>query len=234
MKRSPSVWVQYLLPHRLLAKAIYHLARCRWARVRMPLIRWFVRHYEIDLAESEPSDPARFESFNDFFTRALKPGARPLAGDQRDLISPVDGFLTQFGTASQGELIQAKGLSYRIEDLLGEPRSGATELVLGSYATLYLAPSHYHRVHLPLAGTLKRTRYIPGRRFSVNEQTTLAIPRLFCRNERVVCWFDTSVGPMALVLVGAMNVSSITTRWLGEIESGEAREWHHTGPPQRR
>lgn len=234
MRRSFSVWAQFLLPQRALAALVYRLARCRWAVVKGPLIRWFVARYAVDLQEAEKTAPENYTSFNDFFTRQLKPDARSLAGDAHTLISPVDGRLTQFGTAHDGELIQAKGITYRVDELLGEPRAAATDLILGSYATLYLAPHNYHRVHLPLGGTLTRTRYIPGKRFSVNPQTALGIPGLFCRNERAVCWFDTATGPLVVVLVGALNVSSITTRWLGEIPSGKPRVWHEDGLPQRR
>lgn len=234
MRPTIGVWAQYLLPQRLLASIVYRVARCTWPALKNPLIRWFARHYRVDLEEAEMSDPRAYESFNAFFTRHLKAGARPIEGDERTVISPVDGYLTQFGAARDGALIQAKGMSYRVDELLGEPPGGATPLVLGNYATLYLSPRHYHRVHLPLAGTLTRTRYIPGKRFSVNQTTASTIPRLFCRNERVVCWFDTVTGPLAMVLVGALNVSSISTRWLGEIVSGRPREWHAEGTPQQR
>ena len=234
MSSAASVWAQYLLPQRLLASLVYHISRCTWPALKNPLIRWFVNHYRVDLRDAEGHEAEAYESFNAFFTRRLKPGARPIEGEERTVISPVDGYLTQFGTVRDGEMIQAKGMSYRVDELLGEPQGGATGLVLGSYATLYLAPSHYHRVHLPLAGTLTRTRYIPGKRFSVNERTASRIPRLFCRNERVICWFDTLTGPLAMVLVGALNVSSISTRWLGEIPSGKRREWQDEVAPQRR
>ena len=227
--KHPAVWVQALLPQRLLGLAVYHLSRCTWDGVKTPLIRWFAGQYSVDLAEAERDRLDSYESFNDFFTRRLNAGARPLAGDASTLVSPVDGRLTQFGTARGGELIQAKGLTYRVNELLGEPPQDINGLTSGSYATLYLAPHQYHRVHLPLAGTLVRTRYIPGQRYSVNAHTASAVPGLFCRNERVVCWFETHAGPMAIVLVGALNVSSITTRWLGEIRSGRGREWPATG-----
>ena len=234
MRSTLSVWVQYVLPQRLLAALVYHVARCTWPFVKNPLIRWFANHYRVDLDEVEQPDLNAYPSFNDFFTRALQRDARPMAGDEHTIVSPADGYLTGFGAAAAGRLIQAKGLDYRLDELLGEPRDGATDLVLGSFATVYLAPHNYHRVHMPLAGTLKRTRYVPGTRFSVNGQTMRRIPRLFCRNERVVCWFDTVIGPMVLVLVGALNVSSISTRWLGEIPSGRQRVWQDGGPPQRR
>ena len=234
MSPAVSVWAQYLLPQQLLASFVYHISRSTWPALKNPLIRWFVKRYRVDLHDAERHEAKAYESFNAFFTRRLKPGARPIEGDNRSVISPVDGYLTQFGTARDGELIQAKGMGYRVDELLGEPRGGATSLVLCSYATLYLAPSHYHRVHLPLTGTLTRTRYIPGKRFSVNERTAARIPRLFCRNERVICWFDTLIGPLAMVLIGALNVSSISTQWLGEIPSGKRREWQNDVTPRHR
>ena len=223
-----AVLTQRLLPQRLMGRLVYRVARCRWGWVSRPLIGWFARRYAVDLQEAERSRPESYASLNDFFTRRLKSGARPIAGGERTLISPVDGFLTKFGTADGGEMIQAKGLRYRLEKLLGEPQDRVAALMSGSYATLYLAPHQYHRVHLPLAGTLQRTRYIPGTRYSVNGRTAAVVPRLFCRNERVVCWFETAVGPMAVVLLGALNVSSISTAWLGEIASGSARVWDNS------
>ena len=234
MSPAVSVWAQRLLPQQLLASLVYHISRCTWPALKNPLIRWFVKRYRVDLHDAERHEAEAYESFNAFFTRRLKPGARPIEGDNRSVISPVDGYLTQFGTAREGELIQAKGMDYKVDELLGESGGAATSLVSCSYATLYLAPSHYHRVHLPLAGTLTRTRYIPGKRFSVNERTAARIPQLFCRNERVICWFDTLIGPLAMVLVGALNVSSISTRWLGEIPCGKRREWQDEVTPRRR
>ena len=228
------VWAQYLLPQRLLAALVYRAARCTWPALKRPLIRWFAGRYAIDLSEAEHSNVEAYESFNAFFARALKAGVRPIEGDEDTVISPVDGQLMQFGTARRGALIQAKGLSYPMDELVGESGSRAARLQRGDYVTLYLAPSHYHRVHLPLAGTLTRTRYIPGSRFSVDPTTASVVPRLLCRNERVVCWFDTAAGPLALVLVGALNVSSISTRWLGEIASGALRVWDEDGSTQRR
>ena len=224
-----SVLIQQLLPQRLMGRLVYRLARCNRGWVSRPLIGWFARRYEVDLREAEHNRLENYASLNKFFTRRLKPGARPIAGDERTLISPVDGCLTQFGSADDGELIQAKGLHYRLEALLGEPTDRLATLMSGACATLYLAPHQYHRVHLPLAGALKRTRYIPGQRYSVNGHTAAVVPGLFCRNERVVCWFETAAGPMAVVLVGALNVSSISTAWLGEIASGRARVWDATG-----
>lgn len=222
----PSVLIQQLLPQRLMGRLVYRLARCRLGWISRPLIAWFAGRYEVDLEEAEHGRLENYASLNEFFTRRLKPGARPIAGDERTLISPVDGFLTQFGSADGGKMIQAKGLRYRLEALLGEPAERASALTSGACATLYLAPHQYHRVHLPLAGVLQGTRYIPGKRYSVNARTAAVVPGLFCRNERVVCWFGTAAGPMVVVLVGALNVSSISTAWLGEIASGRARVWN--------
>ena len=229
----PSVLVQRLLPQRLMGRLVYRLARCRWGWISRPLIAWFARRHEVNLKEAEHSRLENYASLNEFFTRRLKPEARPIDGDERTLISPVDGFLTQFGSANGGDMIQAKGLHYRLEALLGESTERAAALLSGAYATFYLAPHQYHRVHLPLAGALQRTRYIPGKRYSVNAHTAAVLPGLFCRNERVVCWFETTAGPMAVVLVGALNVSSISTGWLGEIASGSGRVWDAAEPSGR-
>lgn len=227
--RPLSVFIQPLLPQRLMGRLVHHLSHCRWGWLSRPLIGWYARRYKVNLQEAEHNRLEDYASLNEFFTRRLQPAARPIAGDERTLISPVDGYLTQFGSANGGELIQAKGLRYDLDALLGESTDQTAALMSGSYATLYLAPHQYHRVHLPLAGALHRTRYIPGRRFSVNSRTAAVVPGLFCRNERVACWFETEAGPMAVVLVGALNVSSISTAWLGEIASGKARVWDDAG-----
>jgi len=234
MRSALAVWAQYLLPQRLLGRLVYRIARCKWPPLKSRLINSFANHYKVNLAETEQPDLENYVCFNDFFTRALRPDARPLSGDDHTIVSPADGRITEFGDVEAGRLIQAKGLNYGLTDLVGEPRSSAVEIALGCFATIYLAPHDYHRVHMPMAGTLTRTRYLPGRRFSVNAQTAGRIQNLFVRNERVVCWFDTAIGPMVLVLVGALNVSSISTRWLGEIPSGEPRIWQDRGSPQRR
>lgn len=224
MKRSLMVWAQYILPQRLMSIVVYHATRSTWPTFKNILIKWFHKYYQINLDEAEEQNLSNYESFNAFFTRRLKSSCRPIVGDESAVISPVDGYLTQFGVAKNGTLIQAKGINYRIEELLGE----TTDFNLSnqfSYATLYLSPSQYHRVHLPISGTVTRTRYIPGKRFSVNEATASSIRGLYCHNERVITWFKTNVGEMALVLVGALNVSSISIHWLGEIISGKPKVW---------
>jgi phosphatidylserine decarboxylase len=222
--------VQRLLPQRLLGRLVYRLARSGRRWIKQPLIGWFARAYSIDLDESEHSDPAAYASFNAFFTRALKPGARPVAEDPGCIAAPADGTMSVCGTLREGQLLQAKGRAYSLAELLGEDDSALQAFASGHYATIYLAPHDYHRVHAPLAGRLIKTRYIPGRRFCVDPATALAIPNLLSRNERAVCWFESAVGPYVVVLVGALNVASISTATLGEIASGPTRLWHETAP----
>lgn len=221
----PFVWLQHLLPQALVSRAVYHVARSEARWLKDPLVRWFARSYGVDLTEAENPDPSSYPSFNAFFTRALKSGARPIAPGESTIVSPVDGRLTEFGYAESGQLLQAKGFEYALEELIGEGPADAHLFMNGAFATIYLAPHDYHRIHMPVAARLTATRYIPGRRFSVNAATTCGIKNLFCRNERVVCWFETARGPMVLVLVGALNVSSISTVNRGEIASGEPRYW---------
>ena len=233
MMSTAWVWLsQHALPKNLLSAIVYRATRSRRRWLARPLMRWFANAYRIDLDEAATADLDGYSTFNEFFTRALKPGARPLEGDASTLVAPSDGVLTEFGAIDGDRLLQAKGRDYSLTELLGEASPAAETLRGGSYFTIYLAPHNYHRVHCPLDATLERTRYLPGERFSVSRATAAVIGRLFCRNERVVCWFDTAYGPMAVVLVGALNVSSISTVTHGEIASGAAREWPES-PPHR-
>lgn len=226
-----SGWLlQHLLPKDAISAVIYRVARSERQWLVRPLMGWFARTYRVDLAEAQHPDLDSYRTFNDFFTRALRSGARPLAGDRDTVVSPADGTLTQFGIIEADTLLQAKGRSYSLAALLGESGAAVDALRGGSYCTIYLAPHNYHRVHAPLGGALERTRYIPGRRFSVSRATAAAIDRLFCRNERVACWFATGAGPMVVVLVGALNVSSVSTFNRGEIASGAARHWQEDPP----
>ena len=225
MTASLRVGLQALLPQRLLGALVYRIARTENRFVKNALIRWFSRRYAIDVSEAEFASPADYPTFNAFFTRALKSGARPVDAGERSIVSPADGRLTEYGTIDDGTLLQAKGIRYPIEALLGEQRAELDAFMGGSFATVYLAPRDYHRVHAPAAGRLTRTRYIPGRRFAVNEATASVVDRLFCRNERVVCHFAGEFGRMAVVLVGALNVASISTARHGEAPSGRARQW---------
>jgi len=233
MMSAAWLWLwQHLLPKDLLSALVYRATRSRRAWLKQPLTRWFARAYHVDMTEAVTADLDSYTTFNEFFTRALKPGARPIEAGANSVVAPADGVLTVFGTIEDDQLLQAKGITYSLADLLGETGAAVDALRGGSYFTIYLAPYDYHRVHSPLAASLTRTRYIPGERFSVSRATAAVITRLFCRNERAVCWFDGERGPMAVVLVGALNVSSINTITRGEIMSGPPQQWAETPPQQ--
>ncbi len=192
------------------------------------LIRWFVARYGVDMAEAAEPDIAAYRSFNDFFTRALKPGVRPLA--DADLVCPVDGAISQFGAITGERIFQAKGHAYSATALLGGDASLAARFRDGHFATLYLSPRDYHRIHMPAAGRLLRMIHVPGTLFSVNPATVRGVPGLFARNERVVCSFDGADGPWVLVLVGATIVGSMATQWHGVVNPprpGRLRDWDY-------
>ena len=221
---------QHLLPKDLISAMMYRAARSERRWIARPLIRGFARLYGVDLAEAEHADFDHYPTFNRFFTRALRPGARAIAGGADTVVSPADGTLSEFGALDADTLLQAKGRSYSLAALLGETGEHVDALLGGTYCTVYLSPRDYHRVHAPLDAALTRTRYIPGRRFSVSPATTASIDKIFCRNERAVCWFETAVGPMVVVFVGALNVSSISTFARGEIASGTPQLWEEPAP----
>jgi phosphatidylserine decarboxylase len=209
--------LQELLPQQLLSRGMYRLARSTRPAIKNAAIRLLRSAYpQIDLGEAEEPDPYRYPSFNAFFTRALRPGVRPLASGPDALVSPVDGTLSQFGEIDSGRMLQAKGIEYTAAALLGDAATAA-QFAAGRYACIYLAPYDYHRIHVPLAARLRATRYLPGRLFSVNAATARTIPGLFGLNERVVCEFETRQGALALVMVGALFVGSIETVYAGEI-----------------
>lgn len=208
---------QYLLPQHLLSRLAGCLANCTWAWVKNPFISWFVKRYEVDMSEAEQTDPLAFACFNDFFTRALKPGARPLSAEPDSILCPADGTISQLGKIEHGRIFQAKGQSFSVLELLGGSPEHAALFQGGEFATVYLSPKDYHRVHMPSGGTLTDMVYVPGKLFSVNQITAENVPELFARNERVVCLFETSHGPMAVVLVGAMIVASVETVWAGLV-----------------
>jgi phosphatidylserine decarboxylase len=214
-----------------LCAFIYGVSRSERRWIKTPLIRWFAHHYQIDLDEAAEPDLAAYSSFNAFFTRALRNGARQIDMQPHTLVSPVDGVLTEFGAIDRGQLLQAKGFRYASADLLAEPENVVAEFAQGEFATIYLAPHNYHRIHAPCDARLVAMKYVPGTRFSVNGYTSAHIDRLFCRNERLVCWFEAEFGRYAVVLVGALNVSSIRTRVTGEIRSGRDFEWAADGEP---
>lgn len=208
---------QYVLPQHALSRLAGWVAECRWVWLKDYLITRFVAHYRVDLQEAEITDPRAYSSFNAFFTRALKSGARPLVRALDAIVSPADGMVSQCGTIEQGQIVQAKGHNFSVTALLGGDSERAAVFLGGAFATIYLSPRDYHRVHMPKNGTLREMVYIPGALFSVNQVTAERVPCLFARNERVVCLFDTAQGPMAIVLVGAMIVGSIETQWAGQI-----------------
>jgi phosphatidylserine decarboxylase len=196
--------------------------RLRNPWIKNALIRGFCRMFDVPMQDAIESDPLAYASFNEFFTRALRPEKRPFASDTRAIASPVDGTVSECGTIDGDSLLQAKGQHYSLADLLaGQPWARAFEG--GSFATIYLAPFNYHRIHMPLRGQLQETWYVPGRLFSVNSLTARFVPRLFARNERVVILFDTQAGAFALVMVGALHVGSMATVWAGDIAPAAAR-----------
>jgi len=222
-------WPQYLLPGHLLSRVIFALTRIRFAPLKNRFIDHFIRLYKIDMSEAVEEEAHAFEHFNAFFTRALRPGARPLPEDPAVAACPVDGTVSQLGPITDGRIFQAKGRDYTLEQLLGGAERAAP-FHGGSFATIYLAPSNYHRIHMPLAGKLKEMVHVPGRLFSVNPATTRVIPGLFARNERVVALFETEAGPMALVNVGALFVAGIETVWSGLVTPPAGRvmrHWHY-------
>lgn len=209
--------LQYPLPQHWLSRAMHFLTRIERPGLKNAAIRRFVAHFDVDLSEAEAGHAEDYRSFNRFFTRALKPGVRPLPDTPDAVACPVDGSVSQAGRIEAGRIFQAKGRSFDLVELLGGDATRAKPFYNGCFTTLYLSPRDYHRIHMPLAGQLRETLYVPGRLFSVNPATTRAVPRLFARNERVVALFDTPAGPMAMVLVGALFVASIETVWMGEI-----------------
>jgi phosphatidylserine decarboxylase len=206
-----------ILPHHACAGLMHRLARVRITDVKNVLIRSFINHYRVDMTEARQPDPLAYPDFNSFFTRALAPGARPIVAGVSEVACPVDGVVSQAGAIEQGRLLQAKGIHYTLAALLGDDEELAQRFQYGCFATLYLSPRDYHRVHMPLAGTLTAMRYIPGRLFSVNDFSTRHVRNLFARNERLITLFDTAAGPMAVILVGAFFVAGIETVWAGAI-----------------
>ncbi|HUL46174.1 MAG TPA: archaetidylserine decarboxylase [Steroidobacteraceae bacterium] len=212
------VGLQYLLPQHLLSGVVHWLARLQLPWVKNALIDNFLVNYRPDMSEAEEPDPRKYSSFNAFFTRALRPGARTVDGAPTALVSPVDGTVSQIGRTDGSSLVQAKGLTYTLESLLDEGAPAWAPIFRGgAYATLYLAPHDYHRIHMPLAGTLQAAWYVPGQLFSVNATTAAQVPGLFARNERVVCVFADGTLSFALVLVGALFVGSMSTVWHGDV-----------------
>lgn len=224
------ITLQYLLPRRRLSALVHRLARSRRPWLKNLLISGFMRRFGVSLEEAVIRDPKQYPSFNAFFTRELVPGARELPADTRQIISPADGVLYHAAALDGTRMLQAKGHHYSLNALLGgHPRAEA--LAGGLALTIYLAPSNYHRLHMPVDGRLAVMTHVPGDLFSVNATTARMLPGLFARNERVVCHFDTDCGPVAVVLVGALNVGSIETVWAGEITAWAGRDVSHHNYP---
>ncbi|TDG12921.1 phosphatidylserine decarboxylase [Seongchinamella unica] len=210
------IYLQHILPQHLLSRCTGWLAELEhpvW--LKNQAIGLFVRHFDVDMSEAEEPDYQRYPNFNAFFTRPLKEGARPVA--EADVVCPADGAISQLDDIIDGRIFQAKGQDYSCVELLGGDPEWAEKFAGGSFATIYLSPRDYHRVHMPLAGRLLATTYVPGDLFSVNGVTAEHVERLFARNERLVCYFETAFGPMAMILVGAMVVAGIETVWSGQV-----------------
>lgn len=225
-----TILIQYLVPQHFLSRLIGRLASCQKPWLKDCFIRWFIKRYNVNMEEALESDPQNYPDFNSFFTRALRPDARALAQQLTDILCPVDGCISQIGQLNQQTLLQAKGHDFLLTDLLGGDAQRAIIFQNGHFATLYLAPKDYHRVHMPLDGQLIHMTYVPGRLFSVNQQTAQSVPKLFARNERVICYFNTPAGAMAVILVGAMIVASIETVWAGTIAPSSRRtiqQWNY-------
>jgi phosphatidylserine decarboxylase len=220
--------LQRVLPARLLGRAIYAVTRSQAPWLKNLMIRGFVRLYGVDVTEADEPVPQGYPSFNAFFTRRLKPGSRPIDPDPASVVSPADGTIQQVGRLQGDEILQVKGMGYSAAELLGDD---ATRFRDGSFVTIYLAPWNYHRMHMPVTGRIHRMTHVPGELWSVNATTAARVPRLFARNERLVCQGEAPWGPFAVVLVGALNVGSISTTWAGEVlprRGQQPRHWDYT------
>lgn len=225
---------QYLLPHKIISKIAKWCADCKIVCVKNYLIGYFIKRYNVNMNEAIQENPFAYETYNKFFTRHLKATARPIDTNPNAIVSPADGAFAQLGKIHSNQILQAKGHNFSVQSLLGNVENLATPFINGSFATIYLAPKDYHRVHMPLAGKLQQMLYIPGKLFSVNTHASENIPNVFARNERVVCIFETEVGPMAVILVGAMIVGSIETAWAGTISpphSKDIKAWNYNNLP---
>jgi phosphatidylserine decarboxylase len=213
---------QYILPKQKLTYLSGLMANIQIPAIKNRLIRQFIQKYDVNMKEALEENPENYACFNEFFIRHLKPECRPLA--TADIVSPVDGIVSELGSIQAGQILQAKARYYTVAELLACNDARSEQFTRGSFATLYLSPKDYHRIHMPIDAQLKEMIYIPGKLFSVQPSTARVVPRLFARNERLVCFFDTQVGQMAMVLVGATIVGAIGTRWLGEIKRSRQQQ----------
>jgi len=224
-----ALW-QYVVPHHLLSRLMGKITYCRNKWIKLSYMRLIIKRFGVNMNEAEQQDLEQFENFNAFFTRALKTEARPIVSGAKQLACPVDGSVSQLGRIKHGQIFQAKGHDYALTTLLGAQDHWSQQFEAGEFATLYLSPKDYHRIHMPCDGVLKEMRHIPGRLFSVNPATVRTVPGLFARNERVACFFETPNGPVAMILVGAIFVASIETVWHGIITPPTRRgmqTWHY-------
>ena len=216
MKEQLFIVLQQLVPQHLISRFVGFFAQCKVPLVKNQFIRWFIAKYDVDMSLAKIEDPEAFADFNAFFTRELKPGVRPI-DSQCDLVFPADGAISQLGDIHNGRIFQAKGKDFSLSAILGADPALVAKFEQGRFATIYLSPKDYHRVHMPITGKLIETIYIPGDLYSVNQSTAENIDELFARNERLVVIFETAVGPMAMILVGAMIVAGIETIWGGQV-----------------
>ncbi len=218
-----------ILPQHLLSGIMYRVTRVSWKPLKNMLIREVISRYAVDMFEAQYASPEHYASFNAFFTRSLKDGARPIATQADAVVSPCDGKVSQAGTIRKDRLIQAKGHNFRLRSLLGDNSDMSSLFMNGVYSTIYLSPRDYHRIHMPVNGILRSMTFVPGTLFSVSEATAQLVPDLFARNERLICRFDTAAGPMCVILVGAIFVGSMETVWAGEIRprGKKIRHWNY-------
>ncbi|WP_415892384.1 archaetidylserine decarboxylase [Neptuniibacter sp. PT8_73] len=222
---------QHIVPQHLLSRLVGKIADCQTPWVKNTFIKWFAKKYQINMTEAREEIPTNYPSFNAFFTRELKDGARTIDRDPANIACPADGAISQLGKIEHGRIFQAKGRGYGLATLLGGDQERAKDFIDGEFATIYLSPRDYHRVHMPVKGTLTHTTYVPGDLFSVNQTTAEGVDQLFARNERLVAYFDTEYGPMAMVLVGAMIVAGIETVWSGQEAPAIKRPVHTSFSP---
>lgn len=229
LKETLFAKLQYAIPQTALSRAAGWLAETELTPLKNAMINGFIQQYQVDMTEAERATAEQYTCFNDFFTRALKDNARPLDPNPSALLCPADGAISELGAITDGQIFQAKNHRYSTLELLGGDASMAKPFAQGHFATVYLSPRDYHRIHMPMAGELQQMIHVPGDLFSVNQATANQVPRLFARNERVVCLFATDYGQLAMVLVGAMIVASIETVWAGLVtpEKGQIKRWNY-------
>ncbi|MBV1914457.1 MAG: phosphatidylserine decarboxylase [Pseudomonadales bacterium] len=233
LKQKLFILLQYLVPQHLVSRLAGLLTESQIPWLKNYLIGKAIKTFHVNMAEAAEPNPRYYATFNDFFTRALAEGARPIDATTDSVVSPADGQISQMGKIDQGQLLQAKGKAFSLKQLLADDAELTEAFVDGSFMTVYLSPKDYHRVHMPWGGTLKSMTYVPGALFSVNQTTSEQVDGLFARNERVICSFDTERGPMVVILVGAMIVGSIETVWAGQIAPPKRQltQVNYTQPP---